>query len=92
MLQAVEQRKKLCHEVETVEITYLSHMVRAGGGEAAMTTRTRCTCIKFRECSKLLYGKKFPLKLKGLYTRVVQAKQLYMKIVPERKATLQFHK
>ena len=29
-----------------------------------MTTRTRCGWAKFRESSKLLYSRRFPLKLK----------------------------
>ena len=35
------------------------------GCEAAVTAITRCRCGKFRECSELLYGRKFPLRLKG---------------------------
>ena len=41
-------------------------MVCAGGGcEAAVTARTWCGWVKFRECSELLYGRRFPLMLKG---------------------------
>ena len=37
----------------------------AGGGcDAAVTDRTRCVWIKFRECGELLYGRRFPLRLK----------------------------
>ena len=30
-----------------------------------MTARTRCGWGKLRECDELLYGRRFPLKLKG---------------------------
>ena len=60
-----------CDDLETVkEFTYLGDRVRVGGGcEAALTVRTRCWWIKFRECGKLLHGKRFPLKLKGIVYR-----------------------
>ena len=59
--------EKLCDEVETVRgVAYLCDRVRAGGGcEAAVTARTRCGFVGFRECSKLLYGRRFPLTLNG---------------------------
>ena len=61
------QEEMLCDDVKTVrEFTYLGDRVSAGGGcEAAVTARTRCGWVKFRECGKLLYGRKFPLKLIG---------------------------
>ena len=37
----------------------------SGGSKAAVTTRTRIGWINFRECGKLLYGRKFSLKIKG---------------------------
>ena len=54
----MEQEERLCDEVETVrEFTYLGDRVSAGGGcEAAVTI---CGWVKLRECSELLYGKKF---------------------------------
>ena len=57
--EAVELEKKLCDD---------SHiLVNAGGGcKAAVTARTRCGWVKFRECSELLYGRRFPLWLKGV--------------------------
>ena len=63
----MEQEEKLCDEVETErKLTYLGDRVSAGGGcEAAVTVRTRCGWVKFRECGELLYGRTFPLKLKG---------------------------
>ena len=35
-----------------------------------MTAR-RCGWAKLRECSELLYGTRFPLKLKGVYIGVI---------------------
>ena len=65
--EAVEQKVKLCDEVETVsELTYLGDRVSAGGGcEVSLTARTRCGWVEFRECGELLYGWWFPLWLKG---------------------------
>ena len=65
--EAVEQEEKLCDEVGTVrEFTYLGNRVRASGGcESAVTARTRCEWVKFSECGVLLYGRIFPLWLKG---------------------------
>ena len=52
------------------EFTYLGNRVSAGGGyEAAVTAKTRCRWVKFRECGVLLYGR-FPLKLKGVVCRI----------------------
>ena len=48
------------------EFTYLGDKVSAGGGcEAAMTASIRCGWAKLRECGELLYGSRFPLRLKG---------------------------
>ena len=49
--EAVEQEVKICDEVETVsEFTYLGDRVSVGGGcEAAVTARTRCWLVMFRE-------------------------------------------
>ena len=71
----MEQEDKLYDEVETVkEFTYHGDRVSADGGcEAAVTARTRCGWVKFRECGELLYGRRFPLILKeavyGSYVR-----------------------
>ena len=56
-----------CDEVETVhEFTYHGDRVSAGGGcETAVTARTRCGSVKFREYGELLYGRKYPLKMNG---------------------------
>ena len=53
--------------METVsELTYLGDRECASGGcVAAVTARTRCGWIKFKECGELLYGRRFHLRLKG---------------------------
>ena len=63
--EAVEQDETSCDEVETVsEFTYLGNRVSAGGGcGVSVAARTRCGWVKFRECSELLYGRRFPLLL-----------------------------
>ena len=65
--EAVELEVMLCDEVETVcEFTYLGVSVSAGGGcEATVTARTISRWVKFREYSGLLYGRRFPLRVKG---------------------------
>ena len=76
----MEQEKKLCDEVETVrEFTCLGDGVSAGGGcEAVVTARTKCSWVKLRECSELLYGRRFPLRLKeAVYENYVRPAILY---------------
>ena len=53
----MEQEENLCDEVETGrEFIYLGDRVSAGGGcEVAVTARTRCWWVEFRERGKLLY-------------------------------------
>ena len=48
----MEQKEKLCDEVETVrEFTHLGGRMSADGGcEAAVTERTRCWWDKFSSC------------------------------------------
>ena len=67
--EAVEKEEKLCDKVETVrEFTYLGDRVSAGCGfEAAVTVRMSCRSLAFKECRELLYGMRFPLRLKGLF-------------------------
>ena len=62
----MEQEVKLCDQVEIVrEFIYLGDRMSAGGGcEAGVTVRTRCGRVMFMECSELLYGRRFPLRLK----------------------------
>ena len=61
------------------KFTYLCDKVSASGEcEAAVTARTRCGWAKFRECSELLYGRRFPLRLKGaVYESYVRPAILY---------------
>ena len=76
----MELEEKLCDEVETVsEFTYLGDNVSAGGRyKAAVTARTRCCWVKFWEWSELLYGRRFPLLLKGaVYGSYVRPAILY---------------
>ena len=78
--EAVKQEEKLCDDVKTVrEFTYLGDRMSSGGKcEAAVTAKTRCGWVKFRECSGLLYGRRLPLKLKGaVYKRYVWPAILY---------------
>ena len=58
-------RKAMWWSGNSMEFTYHGDMVSAGGGcEAAVTARTICWWIKLRECDGLLYGRRFPLRLK----------------------------
>ena len=61
----MELDENFCDEVEIVsEFIYLDDRVSAGGGiEAAVTTRKRCGWVKIRQCSELLHGRRFPIKL-----------------------------
>ena len=66
--------------METVwEFTYLGDRVSEGGGcEAAVTARTRCGLVRHRDCGVLLYGRRFPLVLKGaVYKSYVRPAVLY---------------
>ena len=62
----MEQEETSCDEVETVsEFTHLYDRVSAGRG---------CGWFKIRECDELLYGRRFPLMLKGaVYRRYVRS-------------------
>ena len=62
--ETVEQER--LDALQTVrECTYLCDRVSAGGGcEAVVTVRTRCWLVMLRECSELVYGKRFSLRLK----------------------------
>ena len=53
-------------------------MSAGGGCEAAVTARTRCGCVMFRECGELLYDRRLPLNLKGaVYESYVKPAMLY---------------
>ena len=58
---------------------YLGERLNASGGsEAAVTARTRIGWKKFRKCRKLLYGRKFSLKIKErFYQSYVKSSMLY---------------
>ena len=76
----MEQEEKLSDEVEAVrEFTYLGDRVSESGGyEAAVTARTRCGWVKLRECGGLLYGRRFPLRMKWAdYKSYVRSAILY---------------
>ena len=78
--EAVEQEVKLCDAVKTVrEFTCLGDRVSAGGGcEAAVTARTTCGWVDFRDCGELLHDRRFPLTLKGaVYRSYVSLAILY---------------
>ena len=62
----MEHEVTLCDEVKTVgEFTYLGDKVIAGGAcENAVTAIIRCGWVKLRDNGELLYGRRFPLKLK----------------------------
>ena len=67
-------------EFESVcEFTYIYDRVNSFGGcEAAVSARTRCGWVKFRECGEFLYGRRFPLRLKGaVYVSYVRPAMLY---------------
>ena len=72
--------EKLCDGVETVsKLTYLGDRLNAAGGcETAVTARSRIGWMKFRECSKILKGRRFSLKMKGkIYKSCVRSGMLY---------------
>ena len=76
----MEQEEKLCVEVEILsEFTYVGDRMSEGVGcEAAFTARTRSGWAMFRECGELLYGRRFPLKLKwSVYKSYVRPAILY---------------
>ena len=63
------------------EFTHHGDWVSAGGEcEATVTARTRCGWVKFRECGELLYGRRFPLKLNGLFMRDTQGQQYCIQV------------
>ena len=66
--------------METVrEFTHLGDRVSAGVVcEGAVTAKTRCGWVKFRECGKLLYDRRFLLNLKrAVYKSYVRQAMLY---------------
>ena len=73
-------KKKRCDEEETVrECIHVGDRVSTGGRcEAAVTARTRYRWVKCREYGELLYGRRFPTKLKrAVYKSCVRPAILY---------------
>ena len=62
-----EPNENLCDGEETAnEFCYLGDKLKTRGGyEAAVTAKMRIGWIKFRECSELLLGKRFSVKIKA---------------------------
>ena len=76
----MEPIENLRDGVETVnEFCYLGDkLITSGGCEAAVTARMRIRWIKFRECSELLLGKRFSLKIKArVFQSCVRSAMLY---------------
>ena len=72
--------EKLCDGMETVsKFTYLGDRLNATGGcETAVTARSRIGRMKFRECSEILKGRRFSLKMKGkIYKSCIRSAMLY---------------
>ena len=72
--------EKLGDGVETVsKFTYLRDRLNATGGcEMAVKARSRIDWMKFRECSEILEGRRFSLKMKGkIYKSCVRSAMLY---------------
>ena len=67
MKGTVDSIEKLCDEVETMNrFRYLGDRLNASGGcEAAVTARLRIGWLRIRECGELLFGNRFPLRMKG---------------------------
>ena len=63
------------------EFTYFGDRVCVdGGSEVAVTARARCAWVKFRQCSELLYGRRFPLRLKRAVYSNYLCQQYCMKV------------
>ena len=70
----------MCNEVKTVKgFCYLGDRLNASGGcEAAVTARKKVGWKKFRECGKILFGKRFSWQMKGkIYKSYVRSAMLY---------------
>ena len=70
----------LCDEMEIVsKFFYLSDRLSATDGcETAITARTRIGWMKFRECSEIVKGRRFSLKMKRkVYNSSVRSTTLY---------------
>ena len=65
--------EKLCDGVETVsKFTCLGDRLNASSGcKTTVTARSRIGWMKFRECSEILKSRRFSLKMKERFTKVV---------------------
>ena len=91
----VEPFENLCDGVETVnEFCYLGDKLKTSRvREAAVTARMRIGWIKFRECSELLLGKRFLIKIKArVHQSCVRSAMLYGSETFERKKNGYFEK
>ena len=76
----VDLIEKLCDEVETVNgFCYLRDRINANDGcKAAATTIVRINWVRFRECGKLLFGNRCPLRRKDkVYCFCIRSAILY---------------
>ena len=67
--------------METVsKLTYLGDRLNATGGcETMVTARSRIDWMKFRDCSEILQGRRFSLKMKEkIYKNYVRSAMLYV--------------
>ena len=70
----------MCDEVETVKgFRHIDDRLNASGRcEAAVTGKTRMGWKKFRQCSEILFEKRFSLRMKGkIYKSYVRSAMLY---------------
>ena len=67
MERMVNSIKKLCDEVDTVNgFCYLGDRLNSSGGcDATVIARIRIDWARFRECCELLFGNRFPLRMKS---------------------------
>ena len=61
------QQEVICDKVKTVKgYCYLGNRLNASGEcEVAVTAKTRVEWKQFRECSEILFEKRFSLQIKG---------------------------
>ena len=72
--------EKLCDGVETVsKFTYLGDRLNATGGcKTVVTATSKIGWMKFRECSEILKGRRFSLKMRAkVYKSCVRPAMLY---------------
>ena len=62
--EAFEHEKELCDENSKRVYIFGDSLSSGGGCVAAVSGKVQCWWVKFRQCSELLYGKLFPIKVK----------------------------